>query len=1827
MNPPNCCLTVKFRLCTLAKDRRFTLPVVTAGKTNGSTNSSVADPKPAIKRQSADIGKLKKSVKIHDKMTVVEIEPQLDRTTESSAIRVETSPLGTPLTARDSGQGTSNLSLVSINSDGVESSSIMPERQILLDSGIDSEKSVGDFSVDDADKANLKLLIEEQKRKKDGETEAQQKKEDQEEKAVATSHDGRFMKFDVEIGRGSFKTVYKGLDTETGVAVAWCELQDKKWNKSERQRFREEAEMLKGLQHPNIVRFYDSWEDPSPRGRKVIVLVTELMTSGTLKTYIRRFKKINMKVLKNWCRQILKGLHFLHTRTPPVIHRDLKCDNIFITGTTGSVKIGDLGLATLKNKSFAKSVIGTPEFMAPEMYEEHYDESVDVYAFGMCIMEMATSEYPYKECTNAAQIYRRVTSGIRPESFDKVENSEIKDIIDGCTRSNKEERYTVKELLQHDFFLEDTGVKVEVANKLGDDDSDKVALRLRVVDPRKRKDKHKENEAIQFEFHIHKDVPEELAQEMVKSGFLQEEDLRAVTKQIRDRVSQVVRDRERKAADAQNKNVPGSASSSVIPSGEKSISGQSSVSGQYGGTGASNPDLGQPSSTLSGQIAGGQQPHSVQAIPGQNHQQSSQTTQNKQLKEGDAPNESTTTKQDLSLQHPGTPSQPASHQPHNQPMQQYFPQFPYGFGLPPYYFTNPASLSQSNATNQLPYLLQGQQLQEFPQVPASSHYMRRFESCLARQRPSNMTQLDIIAAQQYQQQMFHHLSLLQGYPAGPTPYHTYSQPPQPLAHTEDSTLSSRESENEGQFGASERVRKKSKSRRKKADRTPRLTILAVDDQELEVECRLETSNRSTVTFRFSLENDRPEEIAENLVGEDLLPDHQAGIFIELMQQVITLVKENPVVAVNMCVSLANTPTSSPSTQRRSSRQLDSETSKFQKLNFGDGESEKTFGVEKETSVEPTEKESSQTSSPVKPDASDTDITEPSKVVQSKTKKFMVCKVSEINLSEQKLPEDDSEYPVDTSSSSTVNLESTQLPSDGLEGSERSHPPLTSSQSSTVISEYDAMSSSVELDKNKNSHSQSALTVPLDINALADKLQEFRNSKKPAHPLNGNVDSLPPPQTIVPASTPVIDNPSLPGDGPALHPNQVSSSQNNLHLQEQNAQPAVVPLSVSVTNVTDSSPVGQNGTGQAFYPYGNPAYQMHNIHQQYLLQQQVAHMLHPNYFQFYQSDPLQHLQLQAYIQALQGLNPGQIPGQYYYPAQLGVTAQMPAVNGAAGGKTGGIGNQSDFSSGNYASQTDLSQRNKDQEGQSHLLFESVPNTYPPGDGRSTDILNLPMQGLVNGVLDSPVQSPHPKKLDINLANLEQALIEKLHGKKDPSAGSVQSTPLPVTTPTVPVLPEVTGQIPSPSEEQKANFLLDTLARTGEGSITKQKESTQPSDDNLFKVPERPPVKKSRFSVSVVTDDPTSKTASASPMPSTSDASENSTNISKLETTKDIAGQTGAVTEEYKAVWELDYDGKKDQKAFHLPAKQDSDSDLTSKVTKRGRFQVTRMREESLTPSNSVSNLPALALSSVPNQSLEDGDLCSREGLANVRSMLSNGHIISKADAHDKDSEQVYMVERDAEYIEMLVRHKRERDDLLQRQQKEVEDFKQRKGLQLGPSPLPNPLLSPALVSTLTPGGIPLAPLEERGLNPVNVDHVCFNPSPADQELKTKWPKTQGECSINMNSQEPGLLQTSTSASSLTTGAMNGSSKKSSTDVEMHGPQNKPSDGTVYAAKQKSLQYFPLLYPQFPLLSIPGFQSLISKKPQMPTKVADDQPATIQKTSQKNPENKLAKQEPQ
>lgn len=120
---------------------------------------------------------------------------------------------------------------------------------------------------------------------------------------------------------------------------------------------------------------------------------------------------MSITAVKSWVCQILHGLAYLHQHDPPVIHRDLKCDNIFVNGNIGQVKIGDLGLAAVvRTAQPTRSIIGTPEFMAPELYEEDYDERVDIYSFGMCVLEMLTVEYPYSECSNAAQIYKKVTS-------------------------------------------------------------------------------------------------------------------------------------------------------------------------------------------------------------------------------------------------------------------------------------------------------------------------------------------------------------------------------------------------------------------------------------------------------------------------------------------------------------------------------------------------------------------------------------------------------------------------------------------------------------------------------------------------------------------------------------------------------------------------------------------------------------------------------------------------------------------------------------------------------------------------------------------------------------------------------------------------------------------------------------------------------------------------------------------------------------------------------------------------------------------------------------------------------------------------------------------------------------------------------------------------------------------------------------------------------------------------------------------------------------------------------------------------------------------------
>lgn len=212
------------------------------------------------------------------------------------------------------------------------------------------------------------------------------------EESLETDPTNRFQRCDEILGEGAYKNVYRAFDQEEGVEVAWNQLRIDHLSKKEAQKILSEIEILQSIRNEHIINFYASWSTKAPNGGERIVFVTELMSSGTLKQYLKKTLKgaLKPKVLKSWCRQILQGLVYLHTHDPPIIHRDLKCDNIFINGNNGQLKIGDLGLAVVRHRTHVSSVLGTPEFMAPELYDERYDEKVDIYAFGMCVLEMAS---------------------------------------------------------------------------------------------------------------------------------------------------------------------------------------------------------------------------------------------------------------------------------------------------------------------------------------------------------------------------------------------------------------------------------------------------------------------------------------------------------------------------------------------------------------------------------------------------------------------------------------------------------------------------------------------------------------------------------------------------------------------------------------------------------------------------------------------------------------------------------------------------------------------------------------------------------------------------------------------------------------------------------------------------------------------------------------------------------------------------------------------------------------------------------------------------------------------------------------------------------------------------------------------------------------------------------------------------------------------------------------------------------------------------------------------------------------------------------------------
>ncbi|XP_021736565.1 probable serine/threonine-protein kinase WNK6 [Chenopodium quinoa] len=250
--------------------------------------------------------------------------------------------------------------------------------------------------------------------------------------------EGRYERYHMTVSHPHpMKLVYDGIDTDTGVQIYWCKIvlglstEEEVKKKKKFKDYCIEPNLLQSLQHENIVKCFHFWPDEN---LKTVHMITEAFSSENLRDYSLKYDLVgNRQTIRRWCKQILLALDYLHSQTPPIIHRDVSLENIFINGNTGEVKLGEFGAAIrLEEGADLQDYPGALEYTAPEVFMLDYDQRADMYSFGMCVIQMMSRDKIYSECRNRAEVKSCVQRGERPAAFEKVTDPQIRHFIDCC---------------------------------------------------------------------------------------------------------------------------------------------------------------------------------------------------------------------------------------------------------------------------------------------------------------------------------------------------------------------------------------------------------------------------------------------------------------------------------------------------------------------------------------------------------------------------------------------------------------------------------------------------------------------------------------------------------------------------------------------------------------------------------------------------------------------------------------------------------------------------------------------------------------------------------------------------------------------------------------------------------------------------------------------------------------------------------------------------------------------------------------------------------------------------------------------------------------------------------------------------------------------------------------------------------------------------------------------------------------------------------------------------------------------------------------------------
>ncbi|KAI7808902.1 putative mitogen-activated protein kinase kinase kinase 19, partial [Triplophysa rosa] len=258
------------------------------------------------------------------------------------------------------------------------------------------------------------------------------------------------------LGKGAYGTVYCGLTSQGQlIAVKQVVLDASTSEISEREydRLEREVDLLKNLQHANIVGFLGT-----ALSENIVCIFMEYVPGGSIASILGRFGPLPEKVFALYTRQILEGVAYLHANR--VIHRDLKGNNIMLM-PTGVVKLIDFGCArrinclTLSGSKgdLLKSVHGTPYWMAPEVINETgHGRKSDIWSIGCTMFEMATGKPPLAHMAKmAALFYIGARKGLMP-SLPNDFSTNARDFVQACLTRDPRERPSAKELLRHPFI-------------------------------------------------------------------------------------------------------------------------------------------------------------------------------------------------------------------------------------------------------------------------------------------------------------------------------------------------------------------------------------------------------------------------------------------------------------------------------------------------------------------------------------------------------------------------------------------------------------------------------------------------------------------------------------------------------------------------------------------------------------------------------------------------------------------------------------------------------------------------------------------------------------------------------------------------------------------------------------------------------------------------------------------------------------------------------------------------------------------------------------------------------------------------------------------------------------------------------------------------------------------------------------------------------------------------------------------------------------------------------------------------------------------------------